>query len=732
LILKTIKIFSTFFILFLISTSLVCPVRAETTSKGIIQHRNLEKESFAVAESLFKKSEYEEAVIQYQNHIKNFPGGDFLDDAIFQLGEIYRLRKNYFMAIRYYQLLNKIDVKTDLYHESEYKIALCYYHSGHYKNALLKLKSNFSKPHDKKREWDIVFLMGRALEKAQDSRAAFKNYLLSKQIAPDTKLKEKSEFKIMEMVQNNLSLDDLNLLAKTLPVKYPLGLVLFRLAEMYEKQRGYAQYQKHLTRFLNDFPNHGLYEKGKDRLESFLSKNETTKTKIGCILPLSGEAAASGQKILQGIQLAFNLLPDNKRKNIELIVKDSKVEVETVAAIVEDLGADNDVVCVIGPMFSKTAQLAIEKAGIYQLPMISPAASVKGLPDTSQYFFRNSLTHELQGKAIAEYAINNLELNKFVVFYSSDLYGTRLKDVFLDQINVLGGEVLAGKSYDQAQNDFKDQILDIGGLNDRELKKKTLESISEESNDPLTENKKIIKYGADENKDELMSTVLVEVIKQKSQDRKIPSELSEEGYEEALEENEIIDEEELIEIQNEDMLDQIQESEPSDIFEEELLFKPFLKVHYDAIFIPGYPDQVGLIAPQLAFYNIDNIKLLGGNTWNSDEIIKLGGKYVDGAIFVDSFFIGSYLRKVREFNELYEDFFGEAPDVLSAQAFDAAKMVFDIVLKERVDRQIMKKKLLKIKNYRGVSGKTTILPNGDSEKSLYFISIKNNKRVQIN
>jgi hypothetical protein len=74
----------------------------------------------------------------------------------------------------------------------------------------------------------------------------------------------------MEMVQNNLSLDDLNLLAKTLPVKYPLGLVLFRLAEMYEKQRDYAQYQNHLTRFLNDFPSHGLYEKGKDRLESFL------------------------------------------------------------------------------------------------------------------------------------------------------------------------------------------------------------------------------------------------------------------------------------------------------------------------------------------------------------------------------------------------------------------------------------------------------------------------------
>ncbi len=729
---KTIKIFSTFFILFQISTFIVCPVRAETPPKDFIQHSSLEKKSFAFAENLFKRSEYNQAIVQYKNHIKKFQGGDLVDDAIFQLGEIYRLRKNYFMAIRYYQLLDRINIKTDLSNESEYKIALCYFHSGHYKNALLKLESNYSRPHDKRREWDIVFLMGRALEEAQDNRAAFKKYLLSMRIAPDTKLKKKCGFKILEMIQHNLNLDDLNFMAETLPAKYPLGLVLFRLAEMYEKQRDYTLYKNYLTRFLKDFPSHEFYGKGKDRLDNFLSRSETTKAKIACILPLSGEAAASGQKILQGIQLAFNLLPDNKRKNIELIVKDSKGDVETVAAIVEDLGADNDVVCIIGPMFSKTAEIAIEKAEISQLPMISPSASVKGLPDTSQYFFRNALTRELQGKAITEYAINSLELNKFVVLFPSDLYGTRLKDVFLDQVRFLGGEVLAGKSYTPTQNDFKEQILDIGGLNDRELKKKALKSISEESNNLLVEDRKIIEYREDEDMDEVMSTVLVEIIKRKSEVRDVSSELPEEGYAEALEGREIIAKEELIGIQSEDTLDQIEESEPADVIGEEIFFKPFLKVHYDAIFIPGYPEQVGLIVPQLAFYNIDNVQLLGGNSWNSDDIIKWGGKYVNGAIFVDSFFIGSYFRRVREFKELYEDFFGEAPDVLSAQAFDAAKMVFDIVLKTRVNRQVMKKELLKIKNYRGVSGKTTILPNGDSEKSLFFISIKNNKRVQIN
>ena len=733
---KIIKIFSTFFIFFHISTFLVCPVIAETLNKGIIQNRNLEKESFLVAENLFNRSQYGQAIEQYKNHIKNFPGGDFVDDAIFAIGEIYRLRKNYFMAVRYYQLLENRNIKTDLYNESEYKAALCYLYSGHYKNALLKFESSYSKPHDKRREWDIVFFMAEALEKMQDNRRAFNKYLQSMQIAPDKKLKRKSKSKILKMIEKNLKLEDLTYLADRLPLKYPLDRVLLRLAVMYEKQRDYTLFQKYLTRFINDFPGHELFEKGEKKLNSFLAKSESLKTKVACVLPLSGEAAASGQKILQGIQLAFNSLSDEKRKNIELIVKDSKGDTETVATIVEDLGADNDVVCIIGPMFSKTAQIAIEKAEMFQLPMISSSASIKGLPDTSQYFFRNSLTHELQGKAIAEYAINDLELNKFVMFSSSDMHGTKLKDVFLDQVNSLGGEILAAKSYAPDQNDFKEQILDIGGLDDRELKKKALESISVESNMLLAEESKIIEYNnAGSNKDEAMSAVLVEILKQKSEISRTTPEIqgTGEAEAEALEENEIIPEEEFVNIRRDDNPEQIQGRESEDVIEEEIFFKPFLKVNYDAIFIPGFPDDVGLIAPQLAFYNIDSVQLLGGNSWNSDDVIELGGKYVKGAIFVDGFFSGSYFSRVRKFNELYEDFFGKEPDVLSAQAFDAANMVFDIVSKDRVvDRQTVKKELLEIKNYRGVSGKTTILPNGDSEKSLFFISIKNNKRIQVN
>ena len=36
--------------------------------------------------------------------------------------------------------------------------------------------------------------------------------------------------------------------------------------------------------------------------------------------------------------------------------------------------------------------------------------------------------------------------------------------------------------------------------------------------------------------------------------------------------------------------------------------KVSLELGYDAIFIPGIYDKVGLIIPQLAFYNIENTK----------------------------------------------------------------------------------------------------------------------------
>lgn len=733
---KFIKFFFLYVIFCNVCHIFVLPVATASPTFILSPKQNLEDSSFKVAETLFKSFEYGQALLQYKDYLSNYPKGYFVDEAIFQMAESYRFKKNYFMAIRYYQLLHGTKIKTDLYNDAKFKIAICYVQLGHYKNALRYLKAIYSKPNDKKRLWEIVFMMGKSFEGMGDSLPAFEKYLQSLQMAPDEKLKQKSENQVLEMIQNKLNLENLMYLAGNMDIGYPLGQVLFRLSEIYEVKRDYTLFQKYLDQFLNEFPGHELYKKGREKLDSFIAKSETShiKTKIGVILPLSGRASENGQKFLQGIQLAYNLIPRNKRKNIELVVKDSGGIPEKIPAIMEELGTDNDVVGVVGPMFSRNAKIAIEKAKKFKLPMISPYASSNELLGISPFFFRNCLTNGSQGKAIAEYAINNLEMMKFVVLFSSGLYGSRLKNIFLKQVNILGGEVIASESYTRKQSDFKEQILHIGGMNDKELKKKALELVLEEKEFLLSQDRELEEYGKEkfeEDKDEELSTVLVEIIKEKIEGAENPlNTLEKDNQENTLQDVEDITDEEII-IEVIDESEKADENEKSGNLEEKIIFKPILKVNYDGIFIPGYPDEIGLIAPQLAFYNIENIQLLGGNSWNSDKIIELGGKYVRGAIFVDGFFPGSSLKQVQKFNERYQYFFGEAPNILAAQAFDAAKMVFDIILKNRIDREGIKNGLMEVKKFEGVSGETTILPNGDSEKSVFFITIKKNKRTQL-
>jgi hypothetical protein len=59
-----------------------------------------------------------------------------------------------------------------------------------------------------------------------------------------------------------------------------------------------------------------------------------------------------------------------------------------------------------------------------------------------------------------------------------------------------------------------------------------------------------------------------------------------------------------------------------------------LELNYDAIFLPGFYDKVGLIVPQLVFYSIDTATLLGTGGWNSPELTKMTGKHMRKGYFV--------------------------------------------------------------------------------------------------
>ena len=100
--------------------------------------------------------------------------------------------------------------------------------------------------------------------------------------------------------------------------------------------------------------------------------------------------------------------------------------------------------------------------------------------------------------------------------------------------------------------------------------------------------------------------------------------------------------------------------------------------------------------------------------------------------FVDGYYPNSDQSEVRQFVQEFKSNFGEEPVYLSAQAFDAANIFIKIIRAGADNRIKMRENLKIVKNFPGVTGKTTLLPSGDSEKKIFVLTIKRKKIIQKN
>ncbi len=153
---------------------------------------------------------------------------------------------------------------------------------------------------------------------------------------------------------------------------------------------------------------------------------------------------------------------------------------------------------------------------------------------------------------------------------------------------------------------------------------------------------------------------------------------------------------------------------------------------FHALFIPAYADQISQIAPQLKFYGVKDVTLLGINGWNSPELLGRTSRFLTDAVFVDTFYSDSDSPEVRRFMELYRHTYKEEPTVLGAQAFDIATLLLQTIDDPEVkNRDDVRRKLVDLNIYPGVTGTTGFDLFGEAIKQLYLLHIKNGRIVEI-
>ena len=169
----------------------------------------------------------------------------------------------------------------------------------------------------------------------------------------------------------------------------------------------------------------------------------------------------------------------------------------------------------------------------------------------------------------------------------------------------------------------------------------------------------------------------------------------------------------------------------------------------DAIIVPGYYTEAGLIARQARELGLKQ-PLIGGDGWESEKLIEIGGDALNGCYYSNHWALDAPDPRLQAFLKTYRAKFNGDPDAIGGLAYDAANVLFGALgkladqdpqtfkglasSKAGTDaRKAAEKKLRDLiattTSYPGVTGTITLDENRNATKPAVIIEIKNGKKT---
>jgi branched-chain amino acid transport system substrate-binding protein len=147
----------------------------------------------------------------------------------------------------------------------------------------------------------------------------------------------------------------------------------------------------------------------------------------------------------------------------------------------------------------------------------------------------------------------------------------------------------------------------------------------------------------------------------------------------------------------------------------------------EAIFIPGYYQDVGLIALQARQLGL-NVPLFGGDGWESPDLISIGGAAVEGTYFSTHFSPEETSPMVQDFVNKFRTKYGSIPDAMAALGYDSAMLLADAFKRAgTTDGPKVREALAATKDFPGIAGQITIDEHRDAKKPLVILQVTGGK-----
>lgn len=190
---------------------------------------------------------------------------------------------------------------------------------------------------------------------------------------------------------------------------------------------------------------------------------------IGSLFANSGAYTAYGQPQTNAVQLAveeINAAGGVNGKQLELVEYDYSSEETEASSLATRLATEDQVSLIIGPDTSGSSLAALQQASQYNIPLLSPSASlddftVDSSGEVVDTAWRVAYSDSYQGEALAQFAVEEFGATKAAILgdNSSD-YAVGLVTTFEESFP---GEVVITENFTADETDFSAVLTNIAG-----------------------------------------------------------------------------------------------------------------------------------------------------------------------------------------------------------------------------------------------------------------------------
>lgn len=151
----------------------------------------------------------------------------------------------------------------------------------------------------------------------------------------------------------------------------------------------------------------------------------------------------------------------------------------------------------------------------------------------------------------------------------------------------------------------------------------------------------------------------------------------------------------------------------------------------DAIIYTGYYQEAALLLLSMKNQGV-KVPLVGGDGFQSPDLWKIAGDSAVGSIFYSGFSAESPDKNIQSFNAKMKEK-GSAPDTFSAQGYDAVMLLAHAMKEAGVtdcsdakQRDLIREKLMLVKDFQGITGKMSIDATGSAIREPFILEVVKN------